>query len=112
MRNTISNYFNNKRAERLAKLNIEFDKDFSKYIRPRKKDNEIIGYVIRINRTRCGEIENKDMTPEEKYSILYNSLEKAYMIQQEQKKIENDSDNKKIKKKVKVKGKKLFDNKE
>lgn len=96
MRNSISKHFNDKRAERLANSGIEFGPDFAKHIRERRKDGEddVIGYIIRINRRPLGEITNLEMTLEEKYNLLYNALEKAYVIQQERKLIKEQEDNK------------------
>lgn len=100
MRTTMSNYYTDKRAEKLAKLNIEFGEDYEKYIRPRKdNDGNIINYVIRINRSRKGEIENNDIPLEERYNILKNSLKRAFEIQQENKKKISD-DKKETKKKI------------
>jgi hypothetical protein len=82
MRNSISNYFNDNRAIKLANLDFKFDQDFAKYIRPHRKNNIIIGYVIRINRCKYARISNKDISKSDQYKMLYNSLEKAYNIQQ------------------------------
>jgi hypothetical protein len=80
-----SNFFEQKRVDMLLNVGVEFDKDFAKYIRPRMKDNEIIGYVIRINRNRHGEISNKNLPLDIKYQMLYDALESAYKIQQQKK---------------------------
>jgi hypothetical protein len=85
LRNVASNFFEQKRVDMLLNVGVEFDKDFAKYIRPRMKDNEIIGYVIRINRNRHGEISNKNLPLDIKYQMLYDALESAYKIQQQKK---------------------------
>lgn len=83
MRNTMTDYYQQNRAEKLANLNILFDKDFKKYIRPQKKGDVIDTYVIRINRARACEIGNKSLSLDEKYNLLHDALSKAYDIQQQ-----------------------------
>ncbi len=83
MRDNMTNYYKEKRAQNLANLDIVFDDDFKKYIRPKKKDGKIINYNIRIKREKRGCIENKDLTLEERYKLLYDALEEAYKIQQQ-----------------------------
>jgi hypothetical protein len=85
-RNTLTNYHQEKRAEKLANLNVVFDKDFKKYIRPQKKGDEIVTYVIRINRERHCRLRNPELSLEEKYKLLYDALKDAYEIQQSRKK--------------------------
>ena len=85
MRATMSNHHKDKRINMLLKLGVEFDEDFANYIRPKKKGDEIVGYVIRINRARHGEITNKETPLEEKYNLLHEALEGAYKKQQEEK---------------------------
>jgi group I intron endonuclease len=82
MRKSITEHFNKHRTEMLLKIGITFEEDFHKYIRPKKKDNKIVGYVIRINRARHGEIVNTKTSLQEKYDTLYKALEDAYNIQQ------------------------------
>lgn len=86
MRETMSTYYKNKRVNLLLGLGIQFDENFFNYIRPKKKDNEIVGYVIRINRRERCKITNKNATIKEKYDLLYEALESAYKVQQEGKK--------------------------
>lgn len=86
MRDTMSSYHKDKRVNMLLNLGIEFDEDFKKYIRPKMKNDKIVGYVIRINRARHGEITNKDIPVDKKYEMLYEALEEAYDKQQENKK--------------------------
>jgi hypothetical protein len=81
MRNTMSKYYANKRAEMLANLDVEYGEDYAKYIRPKKKMGKIVGYLIRIKRRCIGEIVNKTMPLELKYHSLHNSLGQAYTIQ-------------------------------
>lgn len=86
MRGSISAHFDKKRAEGLANLGIEFGEDFSKYISPKhNKEGDIVGYVIRINRQRRGEITNTKIPVDQKYDMLHNALEEAYNIQQKRK---------------------------
>jgi hypothetical protein len=84
MQKTMSEHHETKRIDMLLKLGIQFDEDFDKYIRPKKKGDEIVGYVIRINRTRHGEITNKDISVQEKYDMLYNALKGAHEKQQQE----------------------------
>jgi len=85
----LTDYYSNNRAEKLANINVVFDENFKKHIRPHTKNNEIDDYVIRINRRRYCKLSNKNLTLEEKYNLLYDSLSKAYNIQQ-QRKINNN----------------------
>lgn len=83
MQTTMTEYYKNKRAKILSKLDIVFEDDFGKYIRPVYNNYEHINYVIRINRIRYSNIKNKHMSLDEKYQMLYEALEEAYHIQQE-----------------------------
>lgn len=85
MSNSISKHFSEKRAELLSKIDIEYDEDYAKYIRPRMKDDKIISYVIRIKRRKYCQIESKKYSPEERYDILHDALKEAYEIQQKNK---------------------------
>jgi hypothetical protein len=84
MEKSISEHFKNKRAENLAKSNIEINENFADLIRPRMKDNKIVSYVIRYKRKRYTCIAGKKYTPEDTYKLLYDALEEAYEIRKKQ----------------------------
>ena len=87
MQKTMSEYYKSKRAKLLAKVDIVFQNDFEKYIRPVYKNGEHVNYVIRINRNKYSNITNKHMSLDEKYQMLYDALAEAYCIQQEQRRL-------------------------
>lgn len=83
MRNSITEYNRERRAEILSKIDVIFEEDFEKYIRPVKKDGELVNYVIRIKRNRYSNLSNKTMSLDDRYEMLRAALEKAREIQQD-----------------------------
>jgi hypothetical protein len=82
MQNSIIEHFSKKRAETLANSDIIFDDNFADLIRPRRnKNGEIVSYVIRYKRKKYCNIENKKLTPDEIYKMLYDNVKNAYEIQ-------------------------------
>lgn len=91
MRNTMTNYYNNKRVERLVnkfeKNNVVLDENFKDHIRPYKNNDKIVNYIVRIKRVQYARLDNTQMSLEEKYNTLYDALENVYKIQQNKSKI-------------------------
>ena len=85
MSSAMTKFYDSKRAQLLANLDIEFGEDFAKYIRLWKKDDIPAGYVIRINRKVHCQLVNSTMSLQEKYDNLHQALRKAYEIQKSRK---------------------------
>ena len=83
MQSSITEYNKKRRAELLSNIDIIYDDDFEKYIRPVKKNDELVDYVIRIKREKRAKISNKNIPLNERYKMLYDALAEAYKIQQE-----------------------------
>jgi hypothetical protein len=94
MRSSITEYNKKNRAKLLSNIDIIYEDDFEKYIRPVKRNDEIVDYVIRIKRQKRAKISNKNIPLDERYKMLYDALAEAYKIQQERLDDSSSSDEK------------------
>lgn len=78
MKETMGKYYDEKKIDRLSKMDLDFD-NLEKYIKPvYKKDTDIMyDYLIRINRSIKLQVNTEGQTLEEKKNRLLEVLKKA-----------------------------------